>query len=78
MYETGTELKPAIVAYLEQRPLTLRQIEVIRLYLKQWIDGDWAPMPELDDLREGVAMIDTEKKLEAWLAAAADLTIDPL
>jgi hypothetical protein len=77
--ETGDELKPAIIAYLENRPLTARQIEVFRLYLKQWIDAPgWVPTEELVDLREGVSMIRSVHHIEAWLAAAMDIGIDPL
>jgi hypothetical protein len=79
MNETGGELQPAIVAYLEQRPLSLRQIHLVKLYLAQWIDAPaWAPSPSLAALRQTVLRIETPEDIHCWLAAALDEGIDPL
>jgi hypothetical protein len=78
MHETGHELKPAVVAYLERRPLTPRQVDLIRLYLKQWIDApSWAG-DGIAELRREVNQIRTASDISAWLRKAEDAAIDPL
>ncbi|MEI9971101.1 MAG: hypothetical protein WDO73_03055 [Ignavibacteriota bacterium] len=37
MYETSGVLRPAIEAYLHNRPMTVGQIALMRVYLRQWI-----------------------------------------
>jgi hypothetical protein len=79
MSDTGTELRPAVVAYFENRPLTLRQVNLIRLYLKQRIDAPvWAGGEDLDELRREVNQIRTASDISAWLRKAEDADIKPL
>ena len=79
MYEIGEQLKPAVVAYLNNLPLTSRQVAVIRAYLKQWIEADgWSPTFGLTRLRSSVNEIQTQADIRAWLSQAEEESIDPL
>ena len=79
MYETGEELKPAILAYLNDLPLTSRQVVLIRAYLRQWIEaGAWMQSPGLIRLQSRVSEIQTRQDIHAWLSQAMDEGIDPL
>jgi hypothetical protein len=77
--ETGPELRPAVVAYLNQQPLTSRQVKLMRLYIKQWIEADvWALDDELGELRRLADRIDSQEAVTAWLDRASNSEIDPL
>jgi hypothetical protein len=88
MHEQGTELKPAVKAYLtDPNSLTIRQIALLRAYLRQWIgSGVWDEQPSHDErsitalrvLRESVDRIVTTADLHAWLKRALDEGHDPL
>ena len=87
MYETGRKLKPAMRRLIERQPLSAADIELIQLYLKQWIDsGAWDMNPhahdvgtrELRELREQVRAIQTAADIDAWLKRALEFGIDPL
>jgi hypothetical protein len=78
MYKQGGELQPAIVAYLNQRPLTLRQIELIRLYLKQWIEAPIWFGDLIEELRRDVDRIQFSIDIRDWLRKADEAGIDPL
>ena len=78
MHEQGGELEPAIHAYLNYQALTPRQVELIRLYLKQWIG---APMWRGDlvaELRRDVDQIRNSSDISKWLRMADEAGIDPL
>lgn len=85
--ETGGELGPAIERVLRRRPLTERDIEFVRAYLKQWIDSPvWDLNPNADAtaaaalsrLRASVGYIQTAAAVECWVKFAADEGMDPL
>lgn len=86
-YETSGVLKPVVEAYLRNEPLTLRDIAVMRAYLRQWImspawemnphgkSGDGLALSALRDRIDGIASRDD---VERWLEAALEIGIDPL
>jgi len=77
--EIGPDLRPAIMLYLEGKPLTPKQVKVIQLYLKQWVDdGAWYSGEGLDWLRASVNQIGSVDDIERWLAVAMNEGIDPL
>jgi len=77
--EIGPDLRPAVMQYLQGKPLTPEQVNVIRLYLKQWIDDSaWYPSEGLDTLRLLVNKIDSANEIKRWLAIAMNEGIDPL
>lgn len=79
MYEVGGELKSAVAAYLNDQPLSLREIALFRAYLIQWIDADvWAESAALAELRRSVLKIQTPRDITVWLAQAMEEGIDPL
>jgi hypothetical protein len=79
MHETGEELQPAVVAYLNDLPLTSRQVALIRAYLRQWIEVDgWAPSSALVRLRSSVNEIQTPQDICAWISQAEEEGIDTL
>jgi hypothetical protein len=78
MYETSGVLRPAIEAYLKGGEMTGGQIVAMRAYLRQWIAGDWAPSPRLNDLRAGIDALTSRVAIRLWLAAALREEIDPL
>lgn len=78
-HETGPELRPAVEAYLNGRMLTLRQVAIFRLYLKQWIEAEvWAEDAELYELRRLADQIKSEDDVKSWLRRADHFGIDPL
>lgn len=87
MHETGGELAPAVMAYLEGDSLTVRQVALIRAYFRQWIYSDvWDLNPRLGDdgrgilagLRSDVARLLSRKCIDAWVARAVEFGLDPL
>jgi hypothetical protein len=87
MSETSGELAPAITRYLEARPLFVRDIALIRAYLRQWIDSDvWDANPSQDDdgrmelsrLRKMARAITCQRDIEVWIAEAVGFGVDPL
>jgi hypothetical protein len=87
MAEQGGQLAPAITRYLEARPLFVRDIALIRAYLRQWIDSDvWDQNPaagpdeaaELAKLREKARAITDQRDIDEWIAAALAFGVDPL
>ncbi len=86
-YETGPELGPAVYAYLDGREMSARQIELVRLYLGQWIMSpvwdmnpaeDAAIRRKLGSLRNKVALLETRAAIDKWLMDAMKLGMDPL
>jgi hypothetical protein len=54
MNETSGELRPVIERYLTAQHLTARDVAIMRVYLRQWInDGAWIG-PLIDALRTQV------------------------
>ena len=87
MNETGGELAPAVMRYLEGQPLSERDIELIRLYIQQWIGSPvWFMNPsltdegrrDLDRLRELARVLNNRGAIDAWLTLAVDFGVDPL
>jgi hypothetical protein len=76
MNETSGVLRPAVMAYLEGRPMTVEQIAAMRAYLRQWIsDPVWKGAA---DLREDIDQLDNRAKIRSWLRRAEEIGIDPL
>lgn len=84
MNETGGKLVPAIERYLKGTPADADDVNLIRAYLRQWIDspvwndGDDQARDDLSELRRKVREIRTRLDIDQWLEAANDLAIDPL
>lgn len=85
--EVSGVLVDPIMRYLEGIPLSPRDIELISLYLQQWIDSPvWEMNPEMDaeakaelaKLRESARQLATRKDIDAWIAEGIDIGIDPL
>ena len=87
MGETSGVLRPAVMAYLEHRPLTPEHIAALRGYLRQWIMAPaWDANPYagveasvwLAKLRARIDWLFTRETIERWLDDAIDLGLDPL
>lgn len=88
MDETGGELASAVGAYIKgERFLTLRELALMRAYVKQWILSPvWDENPfqdahgivKLKQLRADAGRIASEAALDAWLDAAVEQGFDPL
>lgn len=79
MHETTGVLRPAIEAYLHQRPLTGEHIAALRAYLRQWIFAPvWCEDTEIGALRGRIDGLTSRAAIAAWLDAADDIGIDPL
>ncbi len=85
--EVSGKLEGPIMRYLEGKPVSPEDVQLIRLYLQQWIDSPvWEMNPEMDakakaelaKLRESVRRIATCMNIDAWLGAAIVIGIDPL
>jgi hypothetical protein len=78
MNETSGELRPVIERYLTAQHLTARDVAIMRVYLRQWInDGAWIG-PLIDALRTQVDEIHDRDGIRRWLDRALDAGIDPL
>lgn len=77
MNETSGLLRPAVEAYLSGGDMTGEQVAAMRAYLRQWIAGPYLG-PEVEALRARVVGLTSRAAIEAWLATAEDLLIDPL
>lgn len=78
MNEQGGELQPAIVNYLNHHPLTPGEVELIRLYLKQWINSPVWRGDLAGELRLSVDQIENSTDISNWLRMADEAGIDPL
>jgi hypothetical protein len=77
MHETSGRLRPVIEAYLHGDPLFPPEVAIMRVYLRQWMDGPWSG-PLIDVLRIQVDEIVDRDGIERWLDRALDAGIDPL
>jgi hypothetical protein len=86
-YETGGELVPAVHRLIERKPLSARDIALIREYCRQWIMSPvWGLNPTQDaagaaalaTLRATVDGLTTVAEIHRWLKLAEDEGIDPL
>lgn len=79
MWEQSGALVPIVKAYLDGKPLTLREVRIMRAYLLQWVSSPvWGPSNELDALRARVSAIQTEDHVRAAIRAGLAIGIDPL
>jgi len=85
MYEVGGKLVPAMKRYLEGTRAFPDDVNLIRAYLRQWIDspvwdhGNEAEMQrDLDELRRKARELRTISDITTWVEQALDLGIDPL
>lgn len=78
MYEQSGVLVPVVTAYLEGKGLSSTQVSVMRAYLRQWIMSPVWEGEEIAPLRDGIDAIRNTGEIDAWLARALDLGIDPL
>lgn len=82
--ETSGALKPAVIAYLENQPMTGMHIAAMRAYLRQWINSDvWDANPHgvgsrLAELRRLVESLHTREDIKAWIEIATAEGLDPL
>jgi hypothetical protein len=85
--ETGGELVPAMERYIKRKDLSLRDLVLIRAYLRQWIESPaWDLNPHSDEhsaanlklLRESATKLFRRADIEEWIRAALEIGIDPL
>lgn len=78
MNETSGVLRPAVEAYLENRPLTLTEIAAIRAYLRQWIFAPVWRGTEIDGLRDAIDSLTNQAQIKIWIDRAIEIGADPL
>jgi hypothetical protein len=76
--ETSGVLRPAIVAYLREQPLSEAHVSAIRAYLRQWIAAEVWVGYGVGVLRRQIDQLDSREAIHAWLDDALKLDIDPL
>jgi hypothetical protein len=85
--ETGGELALAMKRYLEGQPLTVRDIALLRAYLRRWVDASaWDSNPHMTDescatlalLRRQAREITTRDAIDQFVADATEFGMDPL
>lgn len=86
-FETGGELRPAIERYICGEELTVRDLYLIKAYLKQWVDSPaWEANPHLTPegvaqlslLRAKVSQARTAPQLVACVELAGEMGMNPL
>lgn len=78
MHETSGVLRPAIMAYLLDKPMTDEQVATMRAYLRQWINAPTWRGPDVDELRRGIDALTSCEAIDEWISRALDAGIDPL
>lgn len=78
MHETSGVLRPVVESYLAGDHMTDSDIPVMRAYLRQWILAPSWQGAGVEDLRTGIDRLTSRDAIDAWLAAALELGIDPL
>lgn len=87
-----SSLPAAVEAYLNDQTggkhCSAEDIEMVRLYLKQWINAPcwswniYAPdeesLADLEALRRDIEQVKTADQIQDWLMRGLDLGIDPL
>ncbi len=77
MNETSGVLRPVIMRYLDGEDLDTSDVEIMKAYLRQWMEGGWKG-EDAARLRAGIRRIATAADLRRWLDEAHDIGIDPL
>lgn len=79
--EIGGELAAAVYAYFGRvsggPPPTARQVDLLRLYLLQWINAPCWAGPQVDELRKSVRLLNSVDTIDLWIDKAMDTGIDP-
>lgn len=87
MKETGGELGPAVERYIKGEDLSVRDLALIRAYLRQWVDSPaWDANPAATDLsqrrltqlRGKVFGAATKEQIDDCIHMAVDMGMDPL
>lgn len=85
MYEIGGKLRPAMKRYLSDETSEPGDVDLIRAYLRQWIDSpvwndgaDDETRSDLARLRAEVATLRSNGDITRWVEDAVDMGIDPL
>jgi hypothetical protein len=87
MQETSGAQRAAIEAYLRGDNLKTPQVTAIQAYLRQWISASvWDENPHMDEemqhalafLRRMIGNLNSRVTIDAWLAEAAAMGMDPL
>jgi hypothetical protein len=83
-HETSGALAVAVERYLVGAPMSPHQVELMALYLRQWIDSpvwdadDQAIQRRIVTLRRSAQKITRWRDIRRWIDVALDLGIDPL
>lgn len=78
MHESSGVLRPVVEAYLLGQDLDSRQVAMMRVYLRQWIDAPAWRGEEIEKLRRDVEQIRNTADIHRWLWDALAEGIDPL
>ena len=87
MHETSGVLRPAVEAYLAGGKMTPEQIAAMRAYLRQWIMSPvWDENPHASEghqqwlamQRRLIDCLTSRPTIEAWIAGAVQMGMDPL
>lgn len=87
MNETSGILIGPLTRYLEEKPLSAGDLEVIAAYCQQWVCSPvWDENPEMDQeskdllekLRTGTLQLRTREDVDAWIHDALWIGMDPL
>lgn len=87
LYETGGELAEAMRRYIGNEELSVRDLGLIRAYLRQWVDSPaWDANPAASDLskrrlnrlRAKVFDAMTKERIDQCVEMAVDMGMDPL
>jgi hypothetical protein len=76
--EQSGVLKPSVERYLLNAELSIRDIALLRNYIRQWICSPvWDGHDELAALRDMVDSLTSRKQIDLWTERANDMGIDP-
>lgn len=85
--EASGDLKPAILAYTQGQPLTVRDVSLLSAYFAQWVNSPvWDRNPHADEhskkmlfaLRMTAPRLRSRVDIGEWLALAVEQGLDPI
>ena len=87
MHEKGGDLAAALLRYLDVEPLSIRDVQLIGAYFRQWINSPvWDANPSIDyegrlalaSMRQAARSLHNRAEIAEWLERAGEAGLDPL
>lgn len=78
MHEVSGAMRSVVTAYVRNEPMTREQLALLVHYLGYWIEAPCWAGNGVEDLRNRVPWLHSQKQIHQWLGDASEVGIDPL